>query len=128
VKLLLDTVTFLHAVLDPDSLSKRARELLLDPDNSRFLSAVSAWEIAVKYALGKIELSGQPDRFVPEHRRYLAAETLPLDEESVLQIPRLPPLHRDPFDRMLVCQAIVHGMVLVTPDRVIREYPVRVAW
>ena len=128
MKLLLDTATFLNAVLDPDALSGRARDMLLDPDNTRYLSSVSTWEIAIKHAAGKIELSDRPDRFVPEHRRHLAAETLPLDEESTLQVARLPDLHRDPFDRMLICQAIVHGMVLVTPDRRIAEYPVRTVW
>jgi PIN domain nuclease of toxin-antitoxin system len=128
VKLLLDTVTFLHATLDPDALSARARDLILDPGNRRYLSVVSAWEIAVKHALGKIDLAEAPDRFVPKHRERLAAEALPLDEESTLQLTRLPPLHRDPFDRMLVCQAIVHGMVLVTPDRLVAAYPARTVW
>ena len=128
MRLLLDTVTFLNAVLDPAALSERARELLLDPANERHLSTVSAWEIAIKYSLGKLELDTSPDRFVPEHRDHLAAEVLALDEESALHLIRLPELHRDPFDRMLICQAIVHGMVLLTPDDLITRYPVRSAW
>jgi PIN domain nuclease of toxin-antitoxin system len=128
VKLLLDTVTFLNAVLDPPALSDRARELLLDSGNSRYLSTVSAWEIAIKYSLGKIELSAAPDQFVPLHRGHLGTKTLDLDEASALQLTRLPALHRDPFDRMLVCQAIVHGMVLLTPDRLLSQYPARTLW
>ena len=81
-----------------------------------FLSSVSAWEIAVKYGLGHLHLRETPDRFVPGAREAHGIDPLPLDEESVLQVLRLPVLHRDPFDRMLVCQAIVHGLAIVTPD------------
>jgi PIN domain nuclease of toxin-antitoxin system len=128
MKLLLDTVTFLDAVLQPEDLSSRARELLLDPDNERYVSIVSSWEIAIKYSLGRLDLPADPSVFIPEHREKLAADTFPIDEESVLHITRLPLLHRDPFDRLLICQALVHGMVLVTPDPQMSKYPVRVAW
>jgi PIN domain nuclease of toxin-antitoxin system len=128
MKLLLDTVTFLRATLGPDQLSARARDLLLDPDNERRLSAVSCWEIAIKHSLGALPLPESPDRFIPKHRQILATEPLALDEESALHLARLPQLHRDPFDRMLVCQAIVNGMVVVTPDELITQYPVRTAW
>src|SRR5215831_10444469 len=113
MKLLLDTVTFLDAVLQPEDLSNRAKDLLLDPENERFVSIVSSWEIAVKYSLGKLALPAAPGQFIPEHRFKLAAQTLAIDEESVLQVTRLPLLHRDPFDRILICQALVHAMVLL---------------
>ncbi len=128
MNLLLDTVTFLDAVLRPEDLSKRAKDLLLDPGNARYVSIVSSWEIALKYSLQKLALPEDPATFIPEHRAQLAAEVLPVDEESVLHVVRLPHLHRDPFDRVLICQAIVHGMVLVTPDPRISRYPVRTAW
>ncbi len=128
MKLLLDTVTFLHAVLDPANLSSEPRDLLLDPNNERYLSAISACEITIKSALGKIELQERPDRFVPRHRVQLGAKALSLDEESALHVTRLPDIHRDPFDRILICQAIVHGMLLLTPDEQIVRYPVRTAW
>ena len=128
MKLLLDTVTFLRATLGPTELSTRAKELLQDVDNERYLSAVSSWEIAIKYALGALPLPESPERFIPKHREILVTDVLPLDEESALHLVRLPQLHRDPFDRMLVCQAIVHGMVVVTPDDLISRYPVRTAW
>jgi PIN domain nuclease of toxin-antitoxin system len=128
MKLLLDTVTFLDAVIAPKDLSPKVRELLLDPDNERYFSIVSSWEIAIKYSLGKLTLPNSPERFIPEHREKLAADPLPVDEESVLHIVRLPHLHRDPFDRLLICQAIVHGMVFLTPDSRISKYPVRTIW
>ena len=128
MKLLLDTVTFLRVALRQGEVSARARDLLQDADNEAYLSTVSAWEITIKYSLGKLALTQRPDQFVPEHRAKLAAEALPLDEESALHVSRLPRLHPDPFDRILICQAIVHGMVLLTPDAMISRYPVRTAW
>jgi PIN domain nuclease of toxin-antitoxin system len=128
MRLLLDTVTFLRVAGGHGEVSPRARDLLLDPDNETYLSTVSTWEIAIKYSLGKLRLTHRPDQFVPEHREKLATDELPLDEESALHVIRLPPLHQDPFDRILICQAIVHGMVLLTPDAVISRYPVRTAW
>ena len=128
MRLLLDTVTFLYAVGEPEKLSGHAKHLFLDPSNEIYLSTVSTWEIAIKYSLGKLDLSEPPGRLVPEHRARLGAASLPLDEESTLHLIRLPQLHSDPFDRILICQAMVHGMVLVTPDEQIRRYPVRTAW
>jgi PIN domain nuclease of toxin-antitoxin system len=93
-----------------------------------FLSAVSAWEITVKHALGKLPLPEAPERFVPRQRASRGIAPLPLDEEAALELGRLPLLHRDPFDRMLVCQALVSGMRLVTPDPQIARYPVRTLW
>src|SRR5262249_44991296 len=122
VRLLLDTVTFLDAVLRPEDLSDHAKDLLLDPENERYVSIVSSWEIAIKYSLGKLPLPAAPDRFIPEHRARLAADAFPIDEESVVHVTRLPDFHRDPFDRLLICQALVHGMVFVTPDPRISRY------
>jgi PIN domain nuclease of toxin-antitoxin system len=128
VKLLLDTCTFLWAVSEPARLSARAQQLLVDPANDVFLSSVSAWEIGVKYGLGQLRLDQAPERYVPAEREAHGFDPLPLDEESVLHVARLPALHRDPFDRMLVCQAIVHGLALVTPDALVNQYPARVVW
>jgi len=128
VRLVLDTCTFLWLVTDDSSLSPMARSLIVDPDNEVLLSAVSTWEIAVNHGLGRLPLPDDPERYVPKLRRDHAIEPLPLDEESTLYLRRIPPLHRDPFDRMLVCQAIVQGLTLLTPDRDITQYPVRTLW
>jgi PIN domain nuclease of toxin-antitoxin system len=128
MKLLLDTVVFLDAAFSAANFPPRAKDLLLHGDSELFISVASYWEIAIKYSLGKLNLPESPDRFVSVHRAKLGAETLPLDEESVFHVTRLPDIHNDPFDRILICQAIVHGMVLVTPDSRIPRYPVRTAW
>jgi PIN domain nuclease of toxin-antitoxin system len=110
------------------ALSGRAREAFVDPENEVFLSAASAWEIAVKSRLGKLPLPAPPESFVPAQRTAHGIEPLPVDEDAALHVAKLPDLHRDPFDRMLVAQAIVGGLVLVTPDDAIRPYPVRTLW
>jgi len=124
----LDTATFLWAVNDAPEFSEGAREIFADPENDIYLSAVSAWEIAVKSALGKLPLPEPPGRFVPTQRKQHGIDPLQLDEEAALHLSRLPLLHKDPFDRMLVCQAIVNHLVILTPDELIHQYPVRTIW
>ena len=128
MKLLLDTVTFLDAAFASKDISKRAKDLLLHPDSELYVSVVSCWEIAIKYSIGRLALPQTPDQFVPTHRTKLGAEMLPIDEESAFHVTRLPEIHKDPFDRILICQAIIHGMILLTPDERISRYPVRTAW
>ncbi|HXT94703.1 MAG TPA: type II toxin-antitoxin system VapC family toxin, partial [Polyangia bacterium] len=110
------------------ALSRPAREALADPANDVYLSATSSWEIALKHALGKLPLPEQPTVFVPELRTRLRVEALSLDEPATLASAQLPELHRDPFDRMLICQAIMGGLTLVTPDPLIRQYAVPTLW
>ena len=128
MRILLDTATFLWAVNDAPEFSEGAREIFADPENDIYLSAVSAWEIAVKSALGKLPLPEPPGRFVPTQRKQHGIDPLQLDEEAALHLSRLPLLHKDPFDRMLVCQAIVNHLVILTPDELIHQYPVRTIW
>jgi len=109
-------------------LSSRARELFRDPDNEVFLSAVSAWEIAVKFALGALPLPAAPLEIVPKERELHGIAPLPLTEEAALYLQKLPKLHRDPFDRMLVCQAITGGAAILTPDELISQYGVLTIW
>ena len=128
MKLLVDTCTFLWVALGDPRLSGRARALIADGDNDVFLSAASAWEISVKHGLGRLSLPAPPSVYIPDVRTRHRIEPLPIDEEAALALERLPPLHHDPFDRILICQAIVHGLVLLTPDEQITRYPIRTAW
>ena len=128
MKLLLDTCTFLWVTLNGRELSAAAREAFTDPGNDVYLSVVSAWEIAVKHSIGRLELPTAPARFVPAQREAHGVEELPLNEESALHLARLPNVHPDPFDRMLVCQALVGGLTILTPDEAISAYPARVLW
>ena len=128
MNILLDTCTFLWLISDSMELSERAREVFQYDSASVFLSSVSVWEIVIKHVLGRLPLPDPPAQFIPEMRALHAIEPLPLEEEAVVMLPKLPDIHRDPFDRMLVCQALAHGLSLLTPDSSIRRYPVSVVW
>ncbi len=128
MRILLDTSTFLWIITDAPELSPRACKLFRDPTNEVYLSTVSTWEIAIKYALDRLPLPEPPERFIPFQRKEHGVESLPLEEEATLHLARLPRIHKDPFDRMLVCQALVHGLVILTPDEFILQYPVRWIW
>ena len=128
MRLLLDTVAFIWLVEGSSRLSAPARESIIDSANDAYLSAASAWEIAIKHGLGRLPLRVPPEEYVVEQRRRHRIDTLPITEEDALQVDKLPNLHRDPFDRLIVAQAIVEGTIVVTPDRLISMYPVRIAW
>ncbi len=128
MRLLLDTCTFLWIITDAPQLSSRAGELFYTPENEVYLSSASTWEIAVKHALGRLPLPEAPLAIIPSMREAHGIEPLSLNEESTLYLPRLPFYHRDPFDRILVCQAIVKDLVILTPDKEIHRYPVKTTW
>jgi PIN domain nuclease of toxin-antitoxin system len=128
MKLLLDTCTFLWAIGEPDRLPGRVADLILSEAHEVYFSAASAWEVVIKHAIGRLFLPDLPDRFVRDQREAAGFLPLPIDEESALHVSRLPALHRDPFDRLLVSQAIVHGMTILTPDPLIARYPARTSW
>jgi PIN domain nuclease of toxin-antitoxin system len=113
---------------EPEKVSARTQEAFADPENEVFLSVVSCWEISVKYAAGRLKLPQPPAVCVPADRKRYGIQSLSLDEECVTYPPRLPKLHADPFDRMLICQSIVHGMTILTPDPMISQYPVHTLW
>ena len=127
MRVLLDTCTFLW-LAGGGSLSDAAAAAIRNPSHEVYLSAVSAWEIVTKYGNGRLPLPEPPDRLIQTERRLRGLTALPFDEESALQGLKLPALHRDPFDRMLIAQAIAHGLAIVTPDQSIAQYPVRTIW
>jgi len=128
VRILLDTCTFLWLVTDAPALSDTVRELFADVENEVYLSAVSTWEIALNHALGRLPLPGPPERYVPAQRAKHKIAFLPLHEEATLSLKRLPRIHKDPFDRMLICQALVHNLVILTPDPLVSQYTVGTMW
>jgi PIN domain nuclease of toxin-antitoxin system len=128
MRLLLDTCTFLWLAADDRQLSEKARDLCRDPDNEVFFSAVSAWEITIKHRLGRLPLPLPPPQYIASRRAWLQLQALSFDEASASHDALLPPLHRDPFDRGLVSQAILSGMTIVTPDQEIARYPAPTLW
>lgn len=125
MKLLLDTCIFLWFISGDKRLSDSLREAICDPENEVFLSSVSIWESIVKYQLEKLPLPKPPAEYLPEQRRKHHISSLPVDEGSIIHLSNLLPLHRDPFDCMLICQAIEYDLILVTTDNIIRSYPIR---
>jgi len=122
VKVLLDTHLLLWAAAEPLRLRKKARSLILDPDNDLFFSAASIWEIAIKNQLGRADFDVDPHLL----RRGLIDNgylELAINIEHALAVLALPPLHKDPFDRMLIAQATVEGFVLLTSDEQVAAYP-----
>ena len=128
MKILLDTCTFLWIITDDPKLSQQARKLFINPDNEVYLSVASTWEITIKYTLGKLPLPKPPEKYIPSKRQQHNIDSLPLNEEATLYLTKLPDLHKDPFDRILICQAIVAGLIILTPDELITQYPLRSMW
>jgi PIN domain nuclease of toxin-antitoxin system len=123
MRLLLDTHIFLWFISGDTRLPIAWRNSIRDAENAVFLSVVSVWEGIVKHRLGKLPLPHLPEHYLPVQRARHQIASLSLDEVSVGQLVTLPSVHRDPFDRMLVCQAIEHGLTIVTVDPVFRTYP-----
>ena len=128
MNILLDTCAFLWIIAGSDELSATSREVFADPENEVFLSAASCWEISIKWSLGKLHLPEDPGRFLSKQRSQHFIEPLPISEQAIFHLSKLPQHHKDPFDRILICQAIDHSLVLLTPDPLITQYPVRTIW
>ncbi|HEV3263297.1 MAG TPA: type II toxin-antitoxin system VapC family toxin [Gemmataceae bacterium] len=102
------------------------RDAIRDPANEVYLSVASVWEAVIKYALGKLPLPEAPAEYLPRQREVHRITTLPVEEGALMHLASLPLLHRDPFDRILIAQALQHGLRLVTVDDAVRAYPVPV--
>ena len=128
MKFLLDTCTFLYFIEDSPQLSSNARIAIVQPKHEIYLSALSAWEISRKWAKGHLKLPGHPSVVIPAARRAAGIEELTLTEEDALLAEKLPALHKDPIDRMIMAQALNRNLTILTPDPLFVSYPVRVSW
>jgi PIN domain nuclease of toxin-antitoxin system len=126
MRILLDTHIFLWFINADIRLSTTIRDTIRDPENDVYLSSVSIWEVIVKYQLGKLSLPESPKTYLPRQRDLHQIDSLALDEMSVIQLTKLPLLHRDPFDRMLICQALQNDLTIATVDSAVRAYSVSV--
>ena len=125
MRLLLDTHIFLWYVGGDQRLGTSLRNAIEDAD-AVYLSVVSVWEATIKYSIGKLPLPEPPHPWLSVQREQHGIESLPIDEASIAHLPKLEPHHRDPFDRILVCQAIEHGLQVVTVDPVMSKYPAKI--
>jgi len=113
---------------DSPKLSSRVRKIISDGKNELFLSAVSGWEIAIKAQLGRIQIPDKPQTFISEQMVANAIQGLPIQISHAVHVYNLPTYHRDPFDRMLVAQAQLEKLPILTDDPQISQYPVKVIW
>jgi PIN domain nuclease of toxin-antitoxin system len=128
VKLLLDTHAFLWWVEGTPPVGRRARAAVSNPDNEVLLSVASCWELAIKCSLGKLRLAQSLGRFLPEQLARNGFSLLEVQLRHVVRVADLPFRHRDPFDRLLVAQALEDELAVVSADRVFRKYGVTVVW
>ncbi len=128
MKALLDTHAFLWWITDFSRLSKKAFEYISNGNNELYLSSVSCWELAIKENLGRIELPDRIEMLIADELRINSIKPLFISINHALNITNLPNLHRDPFDRMLISQAQIEGLSIVSRDAVIPKYDVEVIW
>lgn len=123
MKLLLDTHIFLWLIDDDKRLSEQYRQAIQNPNNEKFLSVVSIWECVIKYQIGKLDFPNSPEIYLPREREKHLVKTLTVDENSIAQLIKLPLLHKDPFDRLIMAQALQHDLIIMTEDNLILAYP-----
>ena len=126
--ILIDTHCWLWAMTAPETLSRPAAELIRDRENAFVFSTVSALEIAIKSALGKLDLPEPAGEYVTSRLEVLAMKALPVYLQHALRVGELPQHHRDPFDRLLIAQAQIENLPIMTADPVLAQYDVQIIW
>lgn len=124
MRFLLDTQVWLWMLAAPERLSKRSRALLVATEHELLLSAASAWEIAIKHALGKLALPEPPPAYVARLMTQTGVTPLPVYHRHALHVATLPAHHADPFDRLLIAQAQLEDVPLITADKALRRYAI----
>ena len=128
MKLLIDTQCWLWWFAEPDRLKEATIAQIVDETNELWFSVASVWEMGIKVGLGKLPLPEPIDRYLASRIKQLGARSLEIRADHALQAGGLPLHHRDPFDRMLIAQAQVEGMTIVTSDRMFDRYEVEILW
>ncbi|MBC6434724.1 type II toxin-antitoxin system VapC family toxin [Nostoc sp. HG1] len=128
MKLLLDTHVIIWSAGNPEKLSQRVRDLLIDTNNFWVVSMASVWELQIKSQLGKLNLSSSLPNFIETQQRVNNLQLLSIELTHIYALEALPSHHRDPFDRILIAQAIVEEMPLLSIDAVFDVYPVERIW
>jgi len=123
-RFLLDTHVWLWSITSPHKFGREGLRLLEDAGNELFLSAVSSWEIAIKYRLGRLPLPEPPYQFILPRLIRDGIQSLPVEHHHACHVANLPDLHRDPFDRLLISQAVIEHLVFITADQKLKDYSV----
>ena len=128
MKILLDTHIFLWLITDNDRLSDKSKQAFINSDNELFFSIASYWEICIKISIGKLKLSKNWDKIIKDELMVNSVKLLPISTEHCFQITQLPSHHRDPFDRIVISQAIIEQMHIMTIDSYFSQYEVNIVW
>lgn len=128
MKCLLDTHAFIWLITEDPKLSPAACDCIFDGRTSLYLSSASVWEIVIKCTIGKLRLPGHPQAFISRQLVTNSIEELPITFKHAFHLQQLPDHHKDPFDRMLVAQAISEKLPIITIDPIIAQYPVKTIW
>ena len=123
MRILLDTHIFLWMINDSKRLSSEFKQIIQNPRNEKFLSVVSIWECVVKYQIGKLNFPNSPEMYLPLKRREHFVKILTVEENTVAQLIKLPLLHRDPFDRLIMAHALQYELIIMTEDTAMLAYP-----
>lgn len=122
MKIILDTHIFLWFITNNKRLADQYYDAISNQDNEIYLSVVSVWEAKIKYQLGKLPLPESPEIYLPRQREKHLISSLSITETTITQLAKLPPLHNDPFDRLLLCQSLEHDLIIMTEDKAILSY------
>jgi len=128
MKMLLDTQVFLWWITDDPKLPAHVRKIIADGENELLLSSASCWEIAIKSQIGSLKLPAKTDVFIAEQMALNAIQSLPVQASHALNVFNLPQHHRDPFDRMIISQAQLEGLPVLTSDPLFARYKVKIIW
>ena len=128
MRILVDTHVFLWDLLDDHRSSRKAREILSSDEHQLYFSLVSLWEIAVKIKTGKLNSVGSSVSYIRDEMEEYRMELLPIRYEHILQLERLPLHHSEPFDRLLIAQAVAESLPILTHDAKFPAYPVKLIW
>jgi len=128
MKILLDSCVFLWLIDQHKNIPNKVKEQIINPLNDVYLSSISITEITIKTQLGKLSIPEPYAEFLITQRRKHGISSLSLNEEDLLVLEKLPDIHSDPFDRLLICQAIQNKMSFATPDKKIHQYPINLIW
>lgn len=128
MKYLLDTVVWMWSLGPLEKISQAGLEILERGEEEVYLSAASSWEVVIKMQLGKYDLPEMPGSYIPKRLAEQGIRSLPITQNHTLRVYDLPRYHADPFDRLIIAQAIAENMTVLTADRSFGKYPVEVLW
>ena len=123
MRIILDTHIFLWLIDEDPRLTEDKVQIIINPKNEVFLSVASVWECVIKYQIGKLQFSQSPEIYLPRQRSKHLIKSLEISENTIKQLVKLPMIHKDPFDRLIICQSLEWDLTIVTEDRAILNYP-----